>query len=324
MAGTTYGDLPFTGPAGGISQGVPALEVPITVYESTTDPSVLRVGQQHNIIAFAGNDRLSIDEIYTVINDETAVFIGEDGDVDSGTVHYFLPEGAENVDFARSFSAMQNSIPAMEDMVQISEYEWADTLPVRPGTSQSNIIVHYEMPYDGSADLSRTIAYFTEHINLILPDNGVELQGDGWTFVTSQDMGEMGTFATYERLETAAETAVSIIVEGEPEATMGGMVAPTSESSSTNLLIGAFALLLVGGGAAYFIVSSRKSDDDEYDEYEDEDEEDEDDAANNAIEADALIKQLAALDIAHDAGELEDEAYHEQRAALKEKLKAIW
>ena len=328
MAGTTYGDLPFTGPAGGLSNGTPALEVPITVFNSTTDASALRVGQQHNIIAFAGEDRLSIDEIYTVINDGTSVFIGEDGDIDSGTVHYFLPEGAENIDFARSFSAMQNSISAMEDMVQISDYEWADTVPVRPGTSQSNIIVHYEMPYNDGADLSRTIGYLTDHINLILPDNGVELQEDGWTFVASQDMGEMGAFVTYEQLNVAAETAVDITIEGEPQATtpsgmMSGNTASSSENSSTNMLIGALALVLVGGGAAYFIISSQKSDDE--DEYEDDYEEEDDfDAADNSDEIDALVEQLATLDAAYEADEIEEAAYQAQRAVLKEKLKAIW
>jgi len=322
MAGTIYGDLPFTGPAGDLSQGMPALEVPIIVYESTTDPSVLRVGQQHNIVAFSADDRLSVDEIYTVINDETAVFVGEDGDIDSGTVHYFLPVGAENVNFQRSFSAMQNSIPAMEDMVQIGEYEWADTVPVRPGTSQSNIIVQYELPYDDGADLSRIIPYLTDHINLIIPDAGVELAGGAWTFVTSQDMGEMGTFATYEQLNIPAGADVEIVIEGEPEISNGGsngLAAPTSESSSTNLLIGAFALLLVGGGAAYFIISSRKSDD-EY-KYE---EEDDFDAVDNSIEIDGLVEQLATLDAGYEAGEIEESAYQEQRTALKEKLKAIW
>lgn len=334
MAGITYRDLSFTGPVGNISSGAPALEVPITVFDSTTDASALHIGQQHNIIAFAGENLLSINEIYTVINDGTAVFIGEDGSADSGTVHYFLPEGAQNVDFARSFRGMENSIPAREDMVQIGEYEWADTLAVRPGTSQSNLIIHYEMAYDGGADLSRTIGYPTDHINLILPDNGVVLQGDQWTFVGAQDMGAMGSFVTYEQLNVAAETAVGITIEGEPQASTGGMTSggvSATGINSVNLLIGALALLLVGGGAAYFIISSRKSDDeyedeDEYeDDYEEDDEEEDDfDTADNAIEVDALVKQLAAIDIAYEAGEIEETAYQEQRAALKEKLKAIW
>ena len=326
MADTEYGDLPFTGPAGQLSHAIPALEIPLTVYESTTDAASVRVGQQHNIIAFMADDRLAVDEIYTVVNDETAVFIGVDGDLDSGTVHYMLPVGAENVDFQRSFSAMQNSIPAMDDMVQIGDNEWADTLPVRPGASQSTLVVHYELPYDGGADLSRTVAYQTDHINLIMPDAGIELVSDAWTFVDSQDMGEMGTFVTNELLDTPAGTAVEIIIEGDPVSSAGGSMggngfaAPTAESSSSkNLLIGGLALLLVLGGAAYLIVSSRKSDDDEYEE-----DEDEEDTADNAIEIDTLVKRLAALDTAYEAGELEEAAYQAQRAALKEKLKAIW
>ncbi len=331
MAGTEYGSLSFSGSAGQVSHENSSLEIPITVYDETTDSSIVTVEQQHSIVAFMSEDRLSIDEIYTIANEETAVFVGTEGDVMQGTVHFMLPAGAENVDFQRSFSAMQNSIPAMDDMIQIGDHEWADTTPARPGISPSSLVVHYELPYDGGADLSRKIPYETTHINLSLPDNGIELQGDEWTFVDSQDMGAMGRFVTYERVDTEAETAVSITIEGKPKTPASDILAggdgiippPAADSNSTNLLIGGLALLLVGSGAAYFIVSSRKSNNgDEYEEYEEED--GDDDAAANVTEANALIQQLATLDTAYEAGETEEEAYQEQRAVLKEKLKEVW
>ncbi len=330
MSGTEYGDLPFAGPAGQLTHALPSFESPITVYDSTTSADDIHVGQQHSIIAFGSADRLNVDEIYTVVNDGTAVFIGEDGDLDSGAVHYMVPVGAENVDFARSYSAMQQSIPAMDDMVQISETEWADTLPLRPGTAQSNLVVRYEMPYDGGADLSRTLPYLTEHINLILPDNGVELAADMWTFIDSTDMGEMGQFITYELLDVPAETAVEIVIEGEPAApTNGGMgssdgiTTPAADSNAVSnpvmLVIGGVVLLMVVGSAAFIITSRRKTDDHE-DEYEELDEEN----AGDTIEANTLIARLATLDTAYEAGEIEEDAYQEQRTALKDKLKAIW
>ncbi len=328
MVGMEYGALSFTGPAEQLDVDAPNVDIPITVYEPTSDTAVVTIEQQHSIVSFISEDRLSVDEIYTVGNTGTTVFVGTEGDIEKGTVHYMLPEGAENVDFQRSFSAMQNSIPAMEDMIQIGEYEWADTFPARPGVSQASIVVHYELPYDGSADLSRVPPYKTTHINLVLPDNGVELQEGEWTFVDSQDMSGMGSFVTYERLNMEAETAVEIVIEGDPDLTavsssseMGSdhpAVDTADKKNSTNLLIGGLALLLIGGGAAYFIISSRKSDDEEYEDA------DEDEDADNAIEVNALVARLAALDTTFEAGEMDEAAYQAERNTLKDKLKAIW
>ncbi len=186
------------------------------------------------------------------------------------------------------------------------------------------------MPYDGGADLSRTLPYLTDHINLILPDTGVELAADMWTFIDSTDMGEMGQFITYELLDVPAETAVEIVIEGEPAApTNGGMgssdgiTTPAADSNAVSnpvmLVIGGVVLLMVVGSAAFIITSRRKTDDHE-DEYEELDEEN----AGDTIEANTLIARLATLDTAYEAGEIEEDAYQEQRTALKDKLKAIW
>ena len=128
--GVTYDDVEFGSDFGQLSFDVTELDMPVTVYESTNDPSGLNIEQLHLILSF-GPDTIQVSELYQVNNNEDTVFTGESGNADLGTFEMSVPDGATRVNFQRGFGSIDSFIPAQE--VIETESGYADTLPLRPG-----------------------------------------------------------------------------------------------------------------------------------------------------------------------------------------------
>jgi hypothetical protein len=303
--------LGFSSDAGQISRAEPNLELPITVFEPTSDPGVIDLQQVHVLLSF-GEDRVLADEFYVFGNNETAVFVGEEGDPAAGTARFALPEGAENVSFQRSFGSMDSSIPATE-VIQLDDGTYADTFPLNPGGNALNMIVSYELPYKDGMELARPLFYDAANVSVIIPGQGVTLSGEGWVDEGAQEMPG-GSFNSYTLSDVAAGSELAFEINGRPEiiTDVAGNAIPVQ--NNTNELIVGVVVLLVVVLAGVFIVTRR----DAGEEYDDEE------AELEEAEIDRLLAEIVDLDDAHDAGEIEDEAYRQQRPKLISELAAIW
>ncbi len=322
LTSVTYKDLGFSSDAGQISRSEPTLDLPITVYESTTDPSDIALEQIHLILDFQG-DAVQVSELYIFNNQGTAVFIGESGSPELGTIQINLPEGAENPIFERTLGSMDSTIPATE-IIQ-TETGWADTLPMHPGGGGLNLIVTYILPYQDGMTLSHTLPYSTSQANIIMSDVGVTVKGGGWEFQGGQEMpGGGGTFLSYAQSGLQAGDALTIQLEGEPtaNAAVSGSSATAPRNSTNELLIGGGVLLIVivAGIFLYQNWQTQAYDDElAYDEFDDEPDE-----TARLSEVDQLIQAIADLDNAHERGEINDDDYASQRKQLKSELKTLW
>jgi mono/diheme cytochrome c family protein len=311
LTSARYNDLGFSSDAGQISRAEPSLEMPITVYEPTSDPAAIELQQVHILLSFGG-DRMLVDEFYVFGNNETAIFVGEAGDPAAGTAKFALPEGAENVSFQRSFGSMDSSIPATE-VIQLEDGAYADTFPLNPGGSALNMIVSYELPYEEGMELSRPLFYDASNVSVIIPGQGVTLSGEGWVDEGAREMPG-GSFNSYTLSDVAAGSDLAFAINGRPQTTTDAANSATPTQNSTNELLVGGAVLLVVILAGVFIVTRR----DNGEEYDDEE------AELEEAEIDRLLTAIADLDDAHDTGEIEDEAYQPQRQKLISELAAIW
>ncbi|MCA9971048.1 MAG: c-type cytochrome [Anaerolineales bacterium] len=326
LVGVQYGDLTFSSEVAQLTTLAPEAELPVTVYDTTTNADAISLAQVHIVMDFLAEDVLQVTELYVFMNAESAVFIGAAGDPDLGVVQLDVPAGAQNLSFERAFAAMDNFVPASE-VIQTAD-GYADTIPLRPGRSTSSLVVNYTLPYDGGVDVSHALPYAAASATVMFPDAGVELVGESWQQSTQQTMG--GAFRSYSQTNLPAGTRLSFTLEGEPEqiATAGGSAAAAPRSQSTELIVGAVALLVVGG-AAFFVVRARQAADEDEDAYEDDWTADEvfadevDDGGGNG-RADDLIQAIADLDDAFERGDLDEAAYRQQREQLKQELKAMW
>ncbi|MCA9932467.1 MAG: c-type cytochrome [Anaerolineales bacterium] len=324
LVNVQYDGLAYSSDVGQLSNEVPNIDLPVFVYDQTTDPTVVDVLQVHLVMNFASENILQVTELYVFENLGTAVFVGEAGNPDLGVVRVDVPANAENVSFERAFSAMENFIPAPE-VVASPDGGYVDTIPLRPGRSNSSLVVNYTLAYDEGVSFAHDVPYAVTSATVIVPDVGVELvNADAWTLDEQQTMG--GMFLSYAQQNLPAGSTFDLTLEGVPQevsSTTGSSTVATPRNQTTELIIGGVALLLIGGGAAFFIRSRTSPDDDDDYEAEEYDEEEEG-VDGNGRTADELIQMIAALDEAHEKGELDDEAYHAEREQLKAELKAIW
>ena len=240
-----YNGVDFGSDFGQLTFDEPMLEMPITVYDQSSDPEAITIERLHLVLGFDGQQVL-VSEVYIVSNNDPTVFVGETGELDQGTFEIFVPDGAQDVTFQRGYGSIDSFIPASE--VIKTESGWADTLPLRPGPGTLTLVVLYSLPYEDSGTISHPIAYDTGGINLVIPDVGVTLEGDNWQSTGTQSM-EAGQVNAYSQIGLTAGSEVIVRMEGEP-----GLPATASTTAlrdnSTELLVGvgiAVAVLIVAG-----------------------------------------------------------------------------
>lgn len=326
LADVTYGDLTFNSDAVQVSNLEPTVDVPMFVFDTTTDPSVVVIDRLHLIITFS-EERVTVSELYVFTNTAAAVFVGESGDFAEGTVKIGLPTGADNISFQRGFGTTLDTFIPATNFVQ-TDTGWVDTTPLRPGASSLNLLVNYDLPYDDSLLLAHPLDYtVVGGASVIMADAGVNITDSAWVSQGAQATAS-GSFVSYINSSLAEADAVSLTLDGRPTQILDAQGNALAVRSETNeLIIGGVALaamLAVG----FFLVQRWRT----YPETEMET------AVGPRVTTTAppqtavrrrddkttLLQAIADLDDAYEAGELDEAEYQQQRQALKERLTAVW
>lgn len=319
LAGYEYNDLTFSSDAGQISTANQPLDMSIIVYETTSDPANISYEQVHIIMDFQSEDLLQVSELYVINNGGTAVFVGETGNPDGGTIRFNLPEDAQSPVFERTLGSFDSTIPATE-IIQIGD-GWADTLPLQPGSGGLNLIISYLLPYKDGMTVSHALPYAARQANVILPDAGVNISGGGWEFQGTSAMGT-SSFLSYAHAELAAGSDLTFTFSGEPTQTSGMTGNAVTPRNSTNELLIGGGVLLIAIAAAIFIFRNWQTTPAHSDAYNYDDEYvDEEPAADAATQ---LLQAIADLDEAYEQGQLDEADYTQQREQLKSELKNLW
>lgn len=282
----------------------PALELPITVYSVTADPSVIRIASMLAQIVPAA-DGLQVIQIVTYRNDSDRIFLSDEvtGEFQQASVRLTLPAGA----VVQEFAGDSDRYVLAADGSAVT-----DTRPVFPGEDH---IVHvmYTVPYNGRAEIAQPLDYpLAGRVQLLL-DSTLELTSSQLPPRGAQTMGS-ATYLTYGGdLALSGGETLRYTVAGAAAAP--GTSAPASGNS--NIVLAA-ALFAAGAGAllaaALLYWRGRTA------------------PAPAATAApvserqqqiDMLVQQIAELDDAHEAGEITRSAYRKQRLALKERLTAL-
>lgn len=318
LADVTYGDLTFNSNAVQVSNAEPLAQMPLFVFDTTSDPSVVAVDRLHMVMTFAEN-RLLVSELYLFSNLETAVFVGESGNKDEGTIEIGLPAGAENVNFQRGFGTSLDSFVPANEFIQ-TDTGWADTVPLRPGTNSLNLLVNYDLPYDDGLLLAHPLPYPTGSASLIMSDVGVTISEAEWVSQGVQATPS-GSFLGYINDNMSQTNALSLTLNGRPTQIIDAQGNPLPVRNQTNeLIIGAAGLAIILGISFYFVQRWRSEP-----------------AYVGAVkppltaktkyknrDGEMLLQTIANLDDAYEAGELEETAYQQQRQELKRQLTAVW
>lgn len=299
--------------------GVPYHSIPstgqpmtITVYDVTTATNHLLADQLHLIFSFTNAGELEVMEVYILTNVGTQTIVaGSDGQLN---VTFPLPEGALNPDFRSGVVG--------EAELETQDGFW-ETMAVRPG-GMYGVSYAFYVPYAGKTTLDQPISLPVSSVGALLPVKG-NLKVESANLVDNGVSDFGGTsYHVYSGDSLRVGDQLVVNISGEPNSSAGGASQGLS-GSRVGLIVGlgAFGLVLILAG----VWLSRRN---RFNAVEDQA------GIENAEEvsltvaeteppadAEAVMDEIIALDDLYQAGELPETAYHERRAELKEKLRAI-
>jgi hypothetical protein len=279
-----YGDVRYFSDGTYLTQDDAAPNLPVTVYETTTDSAALSIERLHVLFDFATAGQVQVIELWVVSNSGDRTVVAAPS---QAIIEVSLPAGAAGLAFK------DGSIG--DRYIQTAD-GFGDAEPVVPGTATSQFIFSYWLPYDGSLTFLRPSNHPINAVVVLLPQTGVTAQGAGLQDLGMQQMSGQAVH-TYEAGAIAAGQTLEIELTGRPQeesSTAGG-------GTNTAIGLGALAVLLIAAGLWWFRPRVGPSRSEE--------------------KTEALLRAIADLDDALDAGRIDAAKHRERRDALKQQLR---
>jgi mono/diheme cytochrome c family protein len=298
VATTQYQGVDYTSdpasfrPGAGSDGEPPVLDLPLPVYETTTDRTVLRVPQAHMFLEFDEPQQVTVGELYVFSNVSDRTLAGTSGD----PLRFSLPTGASELNVQGGQA---------NDTFFHDERGFGVIWTVPPGEGTSQILFSYKLPYQGGLSFDQPMDYPVDSFNLLVSDLNVSVTGDGLQNLGMQDFqGEQ--FQNYSQAALAPGDRLRFDLSGEPGSaaagSSGGAVSSPLASSGTALGLGALGVVLLAVG---FYLFRRKP-------------------GPPLATRDELLEAIAELDDDYAAQTVDEAEYRRERARLKGELSRIW
>jgi mono/diheme cytochrome c family protein len=309
LAGVDYQNTTVGSDVAVVEDATTPLTLTVTLFETTTDQSDLVVDRMHVFFDFSNPEKVQVVEVFVISNPtDKAVVAAEQG---GPVVAFPLPAGATNLQFQDG---------SLGDRYLETPEGFADTLSVRPGTGDYQVIFAYDLPYQRKLALSLPMSLAVDSAVVMLPEVGVKVKSD-----QLQEGGERDVqgvkYLMYSGGGLSPDNPLVMELSGRAKASTSNLL--TGAENRTNLLIGlgAFGVALILVGVWLF----RKNHTTREDEEDEDDEDGENEAGSGDLpdDPDALMDAIIALDDLYKAGELPEEAYQQRRAEIKEKLNQV-
>ncbi|MEM7333498.1 MAG: cytochrome c [Chloroflexota bacterium] len=296
---TSYNEYDFTSQPSQIERSNPAVDLPITVFDTATDPSAIVVEQVQVIVDFVEGN-VQIAELYTISNFAPSLFVGTNGVPETGVFQIELPAGATSIQFQRALGATGN-FNAAPEIVQ-GGVGWVDTIPLNPGRAVSEILVSYILPFEPGMTIAHPLPYVTDQAVLILPDNGVEIQGNSWQFQGTQRV-PIGQVNNY--VNTSLTNVLSLQLNGRPSTVRDLEGNTIIQRNNQNEFIWGSLAIVVALGAIFAAFRQPNQ-------------------STGLDTPEGVLQHLAELDDAYEANQISRAQYIQQRQALKADLIEMW
>ena len=317
-----YNGVTFFSESVAVTPGSNQISLPLTVYETTTDASAVRIDQLHTFLDYAGGE-VAVGEVYLISNASDRV-VSDTVDLPDGrkaSLEFALPDGASHVSFEANASTA--------DFSMIDAAHFAASTPLQPGSGRSQVIVQYTLPYKSGMEISHPIRYPAVAVNIIeRADAGVTVSGPRLAEPKTTTMGDGGKYLVYSLGTVSAPAGLTLSLNGEPNYQASGGGASTAEAAPSGLTAaleraalpiagGVSGLTLVGLGVWWLRRAGRQATEEE--------DTGSGPPAPSAGQADwtGVLQAIALLDAAHERGEVPEADYTEQRTALKAQARAI-
>ncbi len=273
--------------------GQAALELNVTVFETTRDTSGISIDRLHLFLEpVAGQDVVRVGALALVSNSDVhAVIAAATGE---GTLFFDLPKGAVN---------LQMQEGELGGRFLQTDTGFADTLAVVPGQGSHQVVFSFDIPYTRSATLEFPVGYPVSGAIIVVPD-GMHVESEALQDFGVRQIEGVG-YRTYSGGALAAGQTLSFVLSGKPAAAANAAAAQGNELIIAAVVLGG---VLIGAGL-WGWWRSRRSDEAEAEEETDPHEEREN-----------LLQSIADLDDEYQNGRVKERDYVARRAALKQRL----
>ena len=291
--------------------GQSSLNIPLSIYDTSTDTSGLVADQVHILLDYSKADVVQVVEFLIITNPGTkAIVAAQKG---GAVVSVVLPTGYSNLQFEQG---------AIGDRYVKTADGFADTTSVTPGIQKYQLVFAVDLPlpkpglFGGQKlQFSQPFPVSVKTLSVLVPA-GVVVEGSSFTSGGTQDMGNGATYQVYNSAAIAPGKSLNIIASGLPT---GSAPITTTPGSNQNIIfgVGAFGVALIITGGWMFWRNRRNAGNAVEDEIDDDDED------NDGASVNELMDAIVALDDQYKAGNIQEAPYKERRAELKAKLKKI-
>lgn len=312
-----YSGATYTSEPAFIESDVLVFDLPVTVFETTTDTSALVIEQAHLLLNFENPGKVMVIQFLVIANDSDKTVVAE---TEGGPV--------VKIDLPQGFSNLQFEDGVIGDRFVATETGFADTLSVSPSQGEYQLVFAFELPYEEKAGIaawfspnggkvSVPVNYPAKAVSVLVPE-GVKAEGAGLTDEGIQQMGNNANFQMYNAGERKPGDVVEFTFSGSPaQAESSAQPASDNATPPWMMLVGGLGLALIVVGV--YLFWRDRAQQSELDE-EDDDGETAVSKAEEGPNRDEILDAILALDDQYRAGNLPEEAYRERRAALKAQL----
>lgn len=291
VAQAIHGGVEFTSGAMIVPE-TPVLDLPLTIYENTTDPSVIVVDAMHLIIS-PHPDALVVNEVMVFINASDRVYVSPQPVAGGRRGSVVVPVPAD----AYGLSFEDGELGGRFVEADGSIY---DTRQVIPGQDPHVVTASYIVPFSGSGQISLPITYPTRAVNVLI-DEQIQVRSPALTDGGTQVIQEQA-YHKYQAQDLAAGQSLDLQIGSE---------ARWAEIVQIVLAV-LVGLLGIASVLYWLLIARRRSKAPRV--------ETADLSAPLDAERQELIRQIAALDEAHEAGKINRFEWETRRAELKAEL----
>ncbi len=274
--------------------GNTSLDLPVTIYETTTDPGQVRIERLHVFVMPQTDQAIQVIEMYIITNDGDRTLVSPEAG--QPVLTFNLPPGAAHLQFQEG---------SLGGRYVTTDHGFGDVLPIYPQRTTQEVFA-YTLPFTGKPqEIAHPVPLPVSATVLMAPEGQLVISGSGLADGGVQQDQSGNTFRVYN-LTTPLQAGDTLRFTVKKE----GRALPLG-SGKTGLAIGLLAL-----GAALIaiaIVLTRRE----------RPPAPADVPADIADDPDALLDAVLALDDLYEEGKIDETAYRRRRGALKARLKTL-
>jgi len=296
---TLYRDRVYTSGLTAPAANANTLDISLNIYELTEDPSVIEIARMVTQVT-ALETTLEVAQVFNFRNTSDRAFSTNQATQNGRPISVVIsmPPGSLIAGFTDN---QERYVVIPEDFLVV------DTAPVLPGDSHIVQVVYY-IPYEGDAIIDQQLYYTLDGtVRLLLRPDTVRIESAQYPPLGEETIGETAYQAYGGTLNLSEGGVISYRVRGAGTSIVGD----TISTNNLPLLIAIVIvgeLLLIGGLVVWFRRRRAKT---------------KGTSLSLQEQIDALVRQIADLEVRYERGEIDEPAFQQQRTALRDELAAL-